>query len=313
MLPACNRGAGANVHTPDVCLTTPPRPPVPKVYVDRAANVTAVGFVPTVFLCGLNAHNLGTVLATSTGDEQGNAHWTRLGWSKYVQGNPIVFVGKLPGETLTCRAIGNRGNAPNGLVAVPSAVNVFYTSLETATAGEPVVLPFTGVEASRLVRSRRDPATAMLSIAVTKIGPSVNLLVKRAIAQAGTVDSVELDISGNPGGDLDAAIRLLEVFVEPGSIGAILVDPDGHRTTKRTRCQPVYRGALVVRVDGSTGSAAEVVAAALKALGRALVVGTRTWGKGTVEMYRNGERTTVATVLDPDGRRIDGVGVTPHG
>lgn len=312
MLPACNRGAGANVHIFDVCLT-PPVPPRPVPYVNKAFNITGFLFVPNVFITNLPAHNIGTWLMTSTGDEAGVLHWTIKGWSRYITGNPIVFIGMLPGEHLTCRSIGNRGNAPKGACAIPSAVNVFYTSTEAQearTRGDAAManlLPFTGAEG--LLRTRTDEAAGEVTFAIEKIAPSIPTLLRTALRDA--KGSVQLDLRGNPGGDLEAAIRIVELFVPRGSLAALVEDGYGDRFEKRTRAEPVFDGPLTLIVDRNTGSAAEVVAAALQRLGRARVVGERTFGKGTVQVYDKGEMTTVLHVLDPSGAELDGVGVTP--
>jgi len=73
---------------------------------------------------------------------------------------------------------------------------------------------------------------------------------------------------------------------------------------------------MVVLVDQGSASASELVAAALQDHGRATIVGTQTFGKGTVQTWRElsnggGIRVTIARWYTPDGRTIDGVGVTP--
>jgi carboxyl-terminal processing protease len=322
MLPACNRGAGANVHFPDPCLT-PPIPPHIISYTDTGYNVVSTAFVPHIFICGLNAHNLATVLAVTTGDEAGSLHWTTRGWSKYTAGNPIVFVGKLPGVHLTSPSIGNKGNAASGMCAVPSAVNVFYTFREEAEGGpeleapaEPSCmemigrLPATGSGAQRLVEHAHDDVTGELVVRVEKVGASTPLAVRRAI-DAVSPASIVLDLRGNPGGDLDAAVRLAELFLPRGSVVGHQVYGDGTRRTLRTRIEAAFEAPLRVLVDGGTASAAEVVACALKHHGRAAIVGTRTHGKGTVQTFTPEGLRTVAVVVGPAGAPIDGVGVQP--
>ena len=303
MLPACNRGAGANIHTPDVCLTPPV--PVPVPYVNTAFNATAVAFVPHVFVAGLNAHNLATMLATSTGDEAGVAHWTIMGWSKYVVGNPIVNVGMLPGENLTCASIGNNGNAGAGACLVPSAVNVFYTDAAAAGRDAMEVLPLVGDEAAATVSARDDEAPGaegVRTIAVHVVAPAAPRLVRRALR--GWTGPVVIDLRGNPGGDLDAAVRIAELFLPVGSVVARVTDAHGHVTERRTRVAPAFAGPLAVWVDRHTASAAEVIAAALDDHRRARVVGGPTHGKGTVATTVAGELTTVATVRSPLGHAM---------
>jgi carboxyl-terminal processing protease len=232
-----------------------------------------------------------------------------MGFSKYVQGNPIVFVGKLPGVHLTCRTIGNKGNATVGMCEVPSAVNVFYTlDSDTETKLDRARdLPTSGPEAEALVELGCDPSS--LVVRVAKVAEPTPLHVRRALARH-RPDAVTLDLRGNPGGDLDAAVRLTELFLARGSIVARQRFGDGSERVLRTRLEPSFDGLLRVLVDRGTASAAEVVAAALKHHGRAAVVGERTFGKGTVQAFTPDGLRTVATVVDPSGEPIDGVGVT---
>lgn len=315
MLPACNRGAGANVHTPDVCLTPPLLP-----YVDVGFNAVAVAFVPHVFICGLNAHNLLTEMPITTGDEPGRLHWTTRGFSKYTQGNSIVFVGKLPGENLTCRSIGNQGNAANGMCAIPSAVNVFYTLRSAAGEGEAApelptagvmaeLLPAGGDAAERLVEATWDEATGELTLAVARIASSTPLVLRRALARRAPA-SVLLDLRGNPGGELEAAVRIVELFVARGSVVAHVDEGRGARRMLSTRVAPAWAGPLRVLVDRATASAAEVVASALRDLGRAGLVGGPSHGKSTVQAFTADGLRTVATVHTPSGVPIQVVAAT---
>ncbi|MFO0548510.1 MAG: PAAR-like domain-containing protein [Polyangiaceae bacterium] len=307
MLPACNRGAGANVHLFDVCLT-PPVPPKPVPYVNRAYNITGFLFVPNVFITMLPAHNLGTWLMASTGDEPGTLHWTIMGWSRYITGNPIVFVGMLPAVHLTVRTISNRGNAMKGICAQPSAVNVMYTSAEalrdpSATERASDLLPFAGARADALVSSSREGGT--LRIRLEKIASGTPLAVRRLLAEGEPPEHVVLDLRGNPGGDLDAAVRLVELFVPFGSRVAMVEDAYGDRVERRTRGEPIFTGPLSIEVDALTASAAEVVATALAKLERASIVGGPSYGKGTIQTFVDGEGFgTVGRVLDPDGAPI---------
>jgi len=124
-----------------------------------------------------------------------------------------------------------------------------------------------------------------------------------------------LDLRGNPGGLLDAAVNVASHFLERGVV-VTLESGRGDATTYTVRPRdPRHNGPLVVLVDRGSASASEVVAGALQDAGVKLV-GTRTYGKATVQaVYRlrdgSGLRLTVSRYLTPLGRNIEGRGLTP--
>lgn len=126
---------------------------------------------------------------------------------------------------------------------------------------------------------------------------------------------VILDLRGNPGGLLDEAVEVASAFLDGGPVVSYeqrdapdrVLDALGEGNTT----VPV-----VVLVDGGTASAAEVVTAALQDRNRAVVVGTRTYGKGSVQEpieLPDGSAIefTIGRYLTPAGRVIDGRGVEP--
>ena len=137
----------------------------------------------------------------------------------------------------------------------------------------------------------------------------------KAIA-AQSLDGVLIDLRNNPGGYLDQAVDVASVFISRGLIVAE-VDRDGQRQTFDAvgnaflADQPV-----VVLVNGGSASASEIVAGALQDTGRGTVVGTLTFGKGTVQDYQtlsdgSSLKLTVAKWLTPKGRSIAENGITP--
>jgi carboxyl-terminal processing protease len=126
-----------------------------------------------------------------------------------------------------------------------------------------------------------------------------------------------LDLRGCPGGELVAALELAGDFLPDGSVLVTATDTDGDDTVYRARQERPYRFPLVVLVDRHTASAAEVFAGALQAHGRAVVVGERTYGKGTAQKLLPGGAdpracyATVATLTLPNGEPVEGRGITP--
>jgi len=123
-----------------------------------------------------------------------------------------------------------------------------------------------------------------------------------------------LDLRDNPGGYLGQAIGLASLFMPGGTVVEVRTK-DG-QSAKPATGQPVSSNPLVVITNKNTAAAAEVVAAALKESQRAMVVGTNTMGKGSVQImhdmsFGGALRYTAAYYLTPEGHAIDQVGVTP--
>lgn len=126
---------------------------------------------------------------------------------------------------------------------------------------------------------------------------------------------VVLDLRDNPGGLLDEAVGVASVFLDGGPVVSY------ERRSQPPRTFEAYGGGdtttpVVVLVNPSTASAAEVVAAALQDRNRAVVAGTRTYGKGSVQepsRLSDGSalELTVGRYLTPAGRSLEGVGVEP--
>lgn len=128
-----------------------------------------------------------------------------------------------------------------------------------------------------------------------------------------------LDLRGNPGGFVTAAREVASQFLADGTI-FWQEDADGNLT--ETVAQPGGAATdpsiqLVVLVDGGSASASEIVAGALQDRGRARLIGTTTYGKGTVQQWTQleadsgGFRLTIAKWLTPDRTWVHGTGLTP--
>ncbi len=122
-----------------------------------------------------------------------------------------------------------------------------------------------------------------------------------------------IDLRGNGGGLIDEAVKIMSLFVERGTP---IVTVKGRRTkdhTYRTASNPKYKDLpLIVLVDRQTASAAEIVSGAMQDLDRAIVAGTRTYGKGLVQNIRpiayDGQlKLTTAKYYIPSGRCIQAI------
>ncbi|WP_240809676.1 S41 family peptidase [Actinomadura sp. WMMA1423] len=126
---------------------------------------------------------------------------------------------------------------------------------------------------------------------------------------------VLLDLRGNPGGLVDEAVETASAFLPGGLV--VTYEPRGRPVQRRTVTAPGdARTPLVVLVDAGTASAAEIVAGSLRDRDRAVIVGSRTYGKGSVqEPLRLADGSvielTVGRYRTPSGRNLDGVGIEP--
>lgn len=133
---------------------------------------------------------------------------------------------------------------------------------------------------------------------------------------AKTVTGVILDLRNNPGGYLDQAVDVASVFITDGNIVSE-VDRDGHKKDFNASGNVWWPTIpTVVLVNGGSASAAEIVAGALQDHHRAQLVGTKTFGKGTVQDYQtlsdgSSLKLTIAKWLTPNGSSISEHGITP--
>jgi carboxyl-terminal processing protease len=124
-----------------------------------------------------------------------------------------------------------------------------------------------------------------------------------------------LDLRYNPGGLLEEAVQLSDLFVDSGTVVTTVSSHD--REARRAERGPGDTTAsLAVLVNGGSASASEIVAGALKNLDRAAIIGTRTFGKGSVqELYDNEDHSklklTIAQYLTPGDRSIQNLGIVP--
>jgi len=161
------------------------------------------------------------------------------------------------------------------------------------------------------VRELADGITVIKIDSFTKgVGDQVRDAVREAPADGGIV----LDLRGNSGGLVAEAVTTASVFLDGGLVATY--DVDGSQQALHAEPGGDTTRALVALVDGGTMSAAELLTGALQDRGRAVVVGSRTFGKGSVQMpsrLPDGAvaELTVGHYRTPSGRGVDGRGITP--
>ncbi|MEX2316179.1 MAG: S41 family peptidase [Pirellulales bacterium] len=129
--------------------------------------------------------------------------------------------------------------------------------------------------------------------------------------------SLVMDLRGNPGGLLTASVEVADKFIADGGIVSTRGRSEQENFNYRAHRPGTWRVPLVVLIDGDSASASEIFAAAIKDSGRGTVVGTRSYGKGSVQgifplsTSGAGARITTAKFYSPNGNAISNVGVTP--
>jgi carboxyl-terminal processing protease len=174
----------------------------------------------------------------------------------------------------------------------------------------------------RAVRTRAEGDTVVLRVSSFTDQTYTNLEdgLKESVTELGGIDKVNgfvIDLRNNPGGLLNQAVQVADAFLDKGEIvstrGREPGDSDRFNATEGDLAQGKP---IVVLINGGSASASEIVAGALKDHQRAVVIGTRSFGKGSVQtiMPLQGDgaiRLTTARYYTPSGRSIQALGVSP--
>jgi carboxyl-terminal processing protease len=243
-----------------------------------------------------------------------------------MDGTPAAEAGILAGDFITHVD----GESVQGIMldeAVDKMRGEVGTDIVITVAREGVAEPF-DVTITRdtikitAVRSRIVGNTAVLRITTfsDQTYSGLEAEMAKSIAEIGGIDAVEgfvLDLRNNPGGLLRQSILVSDAFLEKGEI----VSTRGRDETDSTRDNATpgdlaMGKPIVVLINGGSASASEIVAGALQDHRRAIVVGTKSFGKGSVQtlvpLKDGGQmRLTTARYYTPSGRSIQSLGVMP--
>ena len=173
------------------------------------------------------------------------------------------------------------------------------------------------------VRARTEGDTVVLRITTFNDQTYPNLVdgLEKQVKEAGGMENINgivLDLRNNPGGLLNQAIRVTDAFLEKGEIVSTRGRYSRDSERYNAKAGDLANGKpIVVLINGGSASASEIVAGALQDHRRAIVVGTRSFGKGSVQtvMPLRGEgamRLTTSRYYTPSGRSIQALGVSPN-
>ncbi len=131
-------------------------------------------------------------------------------------------------------------------------------------------------------------------------------------------ESIILDLRNNLGGTLNDAVELCDIFIDSGTIVTVKGRSDNKDSYQEFKAKKgIYASIpMIVLINGYSASAAELTAGALRDLKRATLIGGKSYGKGTVQIFNDlhdgsGIKYTTAKYYLPSGETIDGIGIEP--
>lgn len=170
----------------------------------------------------------------------------------------------------------------------------------------------------RSIKQARTPAEKIGYIRISEFQDNTAKDLDRALAQQKDLEGLILDLRNNPGGLLDVAVEVSGRFIPEGKVVLSTKGrmPNQNQTFTSAFKSPHLGFPMVVLVNEGSASASEIVAGALRDHGRAILMGTKTFGKGSVQTVvplRDGSavRLTTSIYYTPAGHAIHGKGLEP--
>ena len=132
--------------------------------------------------------------------------------------------------------------------------------------------------------------------------------------EAAGMKGLIIDLRQNPGGLINSCVEIADMVVPKGPVVSVVQRDGSKEEYDSDLAESKYP--IVVLIDGNSASASEILAGALQDTGAATLVGTKSYGKGSVQtvvplFHEDGLKLTIAKYYTPNGRSIDGIGIDP--
>ncbi len=265
-------------------------------------------------------------------ESEARGHYGGVGLEVSLVDGYFTVIRTLPGSPAESAGIepGDRLTAVEGEPLRGKRIGDVIQMLR-GTAESDVALDIRRGEQLRNVRLRRQQID-LISVEGDEVEPGTGVIrislftdktsdaVTRMLASMGDkapLRALILDLRNNPGGLLTSAVDVADLFLAQG----LIVRTEGRAPESSTSYEATIGDIahdlpLAILVDGATASAAEVVTGALQDAGRAIIIGSRTYGKGSVQTLfgiegTKGIKLTTARYFTPAGTMIDGKGIEP--
>lgn len=130
------------------------------------------------------------------------------------------------------------------------------------------------------------------------------------------IKSLIIDLRNNGGGIVDQALEIADYIADKDSVLLYEVDKNSKETVRKAKTDPIINMPIVILTNENTASASEILAGALKDLGKAKTVGTTTYGKGVIQQILklndgSGLKITIEEYQTPNKNKINKVGIEP--
>ena len=130
------------------------------------------------------------------------------------------------------------------------------------------------------------------------------------------IKSLIIDLRNNGGGIVDQALQIADYVADKDSVLLYEVDKNNKETVKKAKTDPIINMPIIILTNENTASASEILAGALKDLGKAKTVGTTTYGKGVIQQILklsdgSGLKVTIEEYQTPNRSKIHKIGIAP--
>ena len=238
-----------------------------------------------------------------------------------IVGTPAEKAGILPGDKI----LEINGESTQGMSSIQAVVRIRGEPGTTVTLriqheGEDtpkdLVITREQISVTAVVPEMLADNIAYLSVNDFSGRTAPELLAALESFTRGNATGIILDLRDNPGGFLNVAVDVASQFLKQGTV-TYVVDGEGHRETYDVKSGGIATDLpMAVLVNGHSASASEILAGVLQDYGRARIIGTRTLGKGSVNQFAemsdgSAIYITIARWYTPNGRQIEGQGITP--